>query len=315
MATLLRVNVDNPDELLTLFGAGALIRWESSADNDSWTEGGTEAIVSGTTAYVIEHLAGGDATYYRTRYSAATPSVPTDYSGYSDTWQASAIEGYATLHDVLETMALGSDQGRHNLILDLIADVSEDIDTACGRSFRRVPQVSGTTTLYFDIRHPGSRSLVQAIGHPYSTTGVPLDIVSVTTLRYRDSETGSYATIAAGDLGYYLDGGSGPGIAGTDWPFEDIILSPASTTITRWPTCYRGVEVVGTFGFPSVPRSVKRAVVSEVRERFRQSIGGGPSQAGINQFGTPIFLTGDSPDMRRIMKAGSPYLKRTWASV
>ena len=34
---------------------------------------------------------------------------------------------------------------------------------------------------------------------------------------------------------------------------------------------------LGKLGFPVVPPSVKRATISEVRERFRQSVGGGPS--------------------------------------
>lgn len=310
---LLYVQVDNPDELLTLFSAGALIRWEYSADGStSWTEGGTEAIVSGTTRYTIEHLT-ATTYYYRTRYSKASPSVAADYSSYSDVWLVGQQDAYATIQDLTETLALGDGATSHlNMLTDLLADVSADIDAACQRRFYRDPQVSGTTTVYADVVNPWKASLVDAMDRPVFTDGRALDIVSVTSLWVRDSETSIYVEISAGDTGYYLDGlSSGVGVFGTDWPWEDVVLAP-SGTYTVWPTGKRAVKIIGAFGFPKVPRPVKRATVSEVRERFRQSISGGAQPVGVNTFGVPIFLTGDSPDMRRIMR--HPFSRRRLAA-
>lgn len=308
---LLTVNVDNPDELLTLYGAGALIRWEYSADNSSFSEGGTEAIISGTTQYVIEHLT-ATTYYYRTRYSKASPSTAAHYSDYSDSWLVGALPAYCTREDVTETLALGTATAHLNLITDLCADVSADIDALCQRRFYREPQVTGTTTVYADIDNAGCDSLEDAIGRPRFVDGRALDIISITNLYVRESETSSYVEIAAGDTGYYLDGWStGVGTFGTDWPYEDVLLSRAGT-YPWFPTGRRAVKIIGVLGFPKVPAVIKRAAASEVRERFRQSVGGGAQPMGVNQFGTPIFLTGSSAEMRRIQQP--PFSRRRMAA-
>lgn len=309
---LLTVNVDNPDELLTLYSAGAVIRWEYSSDGSTgWLEGGVEALVSGTTQYVIEHLT-ASTYFYRTRYSRASPSTSAHFSDYSDTWLVGSLEAYCTRDDVTETLALGTATGHLNLITDLCADVSADIDALTGRRFYRDPQVTGTATVYADVINAGCASLEDAIGRPRFVDGRALDIVSITNLYVRESETSSYVEITAGDTGYYMDGWStGVGVFGTDWPYEDILLSRAGT-YSYFPTGRRAVKIVGVFGFPKVPAVVKRAAASEVRERFRQGVGGGAQPAGVNQFGTPVFLTGNSAEMRRIM--ARPFSRKPMAA-
>lgn len=297
---LLTVNVDNPDELIALYGAGSLLRWEYSADNSSFTEGGVEALVSGTTQYVIEHQT-ASTFYYRTRYSTSAPATAAQFSDYSDSWLVGSLEAYCTRDDVTEMLALGTATGHLNLITDLCADVSADIDALTGRRFFRDPQVTGTATVYADVLNGGCSSLEDAIGRPRFVDGRALDIVSITNLYVRESETSSYVEVTAGDTGYYLDGwSSGVGVFGTDWPYEDVLLSRAGT-YAHWPIGRRAVKIVGVLGFPKVPAVVKRAAASEVRERFRQGVGGGAQPAGVNQFGTPVFLTGNSAEMRRIM--------------
>lgn len=218
---------------------------------------------------------------------------------------------YATLADVTETMSL-PDTSRDALLMGYLEDVSADIDVACGRSFGKDPTTStGVWTL--DVVRAGMRSLALATMGVGFTDGGALDIVSVTTLEVRDSESSSYVAIAAGDTGYYLQAGDGAVGEGA-WPSEDVLLSPAGSR-TTWPTGFRAVRITGVRGFSVVPPSVRRAVVDEVRERYRQGPGGGPAQAGVNQFGTPIFLTGDSPQMRRITRVGSPFVKRSWGSL
>lgn len=218
---------------------------------------------------------------------------------------------YATLADVTETMSL-PDTSRDALLTGLIADVSADIDMACGRSFGTDP-ASGASTWTLDVTRAGMRSLALATMGAGFTDGGALDLVSVTTIEARDSETGSYSTIAAGDTGYHLRAGDGAVGEGA-WPYEDVILSPAGSR-TTWPTGLRAVRITGVRGFAAVPASVRRAVIDEVRERYRQSVGGGPSQQGVNQFGTPILLTGDSPQTRRVTRVGSPFLKRSYGAL
>lgn len=210
-------------------------------------------------------------------------------------------DAYADLDDLVATMALDSTvTSRYGLLSDLLGDTSADIASECMRSFA-VP--TADATVYVDVGCY-SASLKEASGTGRTTDGRALDIVSITNLYVRDSETSSYVEVTAGDTGYYLESGpAGAGVAGTDWPYEDVSLSPSGGTYNVWPLGKRAVKIVGKLGFPAIPAVVKRATISETRERFRQSIGGGPVQAGVNQFGTPIFVTGNSHDMRRILRA------------
>lgn len=302
MSVKVTVNLtDTAADLITGYGSGAKLYLDSAtSEGGSYSNVTSTALVSGTEQYEFWDSAGTSATWYKSRVG---DSGATSYSSYSDPFQATALAGYATLADLRETLAMASaDTSHDNMLADMIEDVSADIDAACMRRFYRLPQVSGDTTVYADVVERGESSLVAAIGRPYFTDGTPVDIISVTTLSVRDSETSAYSAIAAGDTGYYLRGWhAGVGAYGTDWPWEDVELSPAGS-YTRWPVGRAAVKVVGAFGFPTVPRPVKRAVISEARERFRQSIGGGQAPEGVNQFGTPVFLMGDSPDMRRVTR-------------
>lgn len=256
-------------------------------------------------AELLRVTAGNGTTTWTVTRGYAGTTAATHSNGATITLIADA---YADLDDTIATMALDG-TARYALILDMLVDVSRDIDAQCLRTFA-VP--SADVTVYCDTV-ASSASLVDAIGRPVTADGRALDIVSITTLSVRDSETDPYITIAAGDTGYYLEAGAaGTGVAGTDWAYEDISLSPAGSAYTEWPLGKRSVRIVGRLGFPVVPASVKRATISEVRERFRQSVGGGPSPIGVTGFGTPIFLTGDSPDMRRILRP--PFSRRAWAA-
>jgi hypothetical protein len=236
--------------------------------------------------------------------------------GYSGTTAATHLisatvthvpDAYAELGETIATMALDG-TARYELVLDLLGDVSRDLDIACMRSFA-VP--TADVTLYCDTVNSCS-SLREAMGGFRTTDGRALDLVSVTSISVRESTTGAYVALGALDADYFLESGpAGTGVAGTDWAFEDVTLSDAGT-YTAWPIGKRAVKIVGKPGFPVVPAPVKRGIISEVRERFRQSIGGGPAPIGTNAFGQPIFLTGDSPDMRRVTR--HPFSRRPMAA-
>ena len=79
----LEIEVANVDELLATeaYGAGALLRWESSpTETGTYVEGGTEALVSGTTMYDVWDAAGIETTWYQTRISDA---AGTTFSAYA----------------------------------------------------------------------------------------------------------------------------------------------------------------------------------------------------------------------------------------
>lgn len=303
-------------DVLSIYSAGAKLYLDSSAtEGGSYSNVTSTAIVSGTEQYELTDANGTSATWYKTRVGN---SGGTSYSSYSDAFQATSWAAYATVDELEATMDVATgagSSGRRNLLAQLLLDAKDATDADCARTFLRVPQVSGTVTVYADVQNAGCSSLVSAIGHPYTTDGRALDIVSVTSLWYRDSETSSYVEIASGDTGYYLEPGFGPGIAGTDWPYEDVTLSPASATRTTYPTGKRAVKLIGVLGFPRIPAVVKRANIDMAREAYRQSVGGGPAQVGTNQFGTPVYLTGKPDTYKALLRTGSVHLKRMWRSV
>lgn len=297
------------DDLLAEFSAGAKLYLYSAATEDgSYSAVGSgTAIVSGQQRYEVYDATGTPGTtWYKFRAGNSGGSA---FSEYSDPWLSTSLTAYATLDDLRATLALGSSDTTHDAWLErTLEDVSSQLDGECGRSFYRYPQVTGTTTITFDVTER-SESLRYAIDGRRSSTGVALDILSITTLEVRDSESSSYVEVSAGDSGYYLQPGMGPGVAGTDWPYEDIVLSP-SGSYTCWPRGYRAVRITGAFGFPRVPNVIRHAVVAEVRERFRQSISGGAAPQGINEFGTPMFLTGHTNEWRTATR--TPYARRSW---
>lgn len=311
MSIRLVINTPYPAaDLIEQYGAGAKVYVQSSStENGTYADVVSETLVTGTEQYELYDPSGTSTTWYRAAFG---DSSNVELSEYSDPFQVGSLVAYATLDDLRETLALGSNTAHDNMLSDLLIDVSADLDAICQRQFYRDPQVSGTTTVYADVRVRNCPSLEDAIGRPTFVDGRALDIVSITNLYVRESETSDYVEVAAGDTGYYLEGWSvGVGVYGTDWPYEDVSLSPAGS-YTAFPTGKRAVKIVGAFGFPRVPNPVKRAVLTESAERFRQKIGGGQAPAGVNQFGTPIFLTGDSPDFRRVTRR--PFSRRAMAA-
>jgi hypothetical protein len=83
------------------------------------------------------------------------------------------------------------------------------------------------------------------------------DLVSITTLSTDDNGDGTYPTTWTAGTDYNL----APGNAALDgWPYTQI---DASVTYPRnFPrNVYRGVKVVGVFGWPAVPQAVKQAAL------------------------------------------------------
>jgi hypothetical protein len=300
-------------DTLDQYGAGAkLYLLSASSEAGSYADVTSTAIVSGTEVYELTDAAGTSATWYKTQTGTSAGSPR---SRLSAAFQATAWAAYAHVDDVLDTIDIAGGTGsskRLNLINDLLLDMREELDRDCGRTFLRVPQVSGTVTFHCDIVKGGQRSLVAAMGHPYTVEGYALDIVSITSLRYRDNEDDAYATLGTEGTDWWLEPGYGPGAAGTAWPYEDITLSKDNGARTTFATGKRAVEGVGVLGFPAIPSWVRRATIDRVRDQYRAAAGNGPAQSGVNQFGVPVFATGMPESYRRLLVPGSAYLKRVW---
>lgn len=106
MATLIRINVLDPQNVLDTYGAGALVRLEraTASTMSGASEITTVAVVAGTTEYEYKDTTGVAGTHwYRSRYSKATPSVAADYGGYSSAFQAGAASGEVITLDLAKT--------------------------------------------------------------------------------------------------------------------------------------------------------------------------------------------------------------------
>lgn len=112
MATLVRFRIDDPQNVLDTFGAGALARIERDTTSamSGASEATTVAVVAGTTEYEYKDTSGVAGTHwYRLRYSKATPSVAADYSGYGPVFQAGAPGGEVLSLEVAKTYIADTD--------------------------------------------------------------------------------------------------------------------------------------------------------------------------------------------------------------
>lgn len=289
-------------DLITEFSAGAKVYLErdTSSAFAAPTVVSSQALVSGTEQYEFSDTAGTSTSWYRVRVGN---SGGTSYTDYSPGVQALQVLAYATVDDVVAVGNFGTDQSKYGYFADLLLAAKELIDSRCGRTFARNPQINGDGTFTFRVARPGQRSLAAALGY-----GV--DIGSITTLEIADVDGGTYTTIASGSTGYY----GLPGVGPSPWPYEDVELSRLAANYSAYTLGDATVRLTGVLGFTSVPALVRRASIDMVREWFRQGPQGGvPS--GVNQYGTPMFLMGEPHTFRQLTAPGSPYVKRSFAWV
>jgi hypothetical protein len=264
---LIRVNVDNPADKITEFGAGAKLYW--ARDNTSATGAfsdatGNVALVATQTQYEIIDSTGAVGHYYRTRIGN---TGGTSFDEWAPVFQAGAATAYATL-DALREYLNPPDNSQDNLLSDLLADASAYLDTKIGRDFYRHPQITGTEIRTFN----GSAS---------SFLPVAAGMVSLTLVELATQTGGAYTSLAA-----------------TDWALYPFELSPEASysalvlsNVGNYPYWYSGIATVrltGVFGSASVPAMIRKATLDLAREWYRQGPGGG-GPVGVNQFGTPIF--------------------------
>lgn len=298
-------------DLIAEFGAGAkLYLYVATTATGSYSLVTSTVLVSGTERYELDDTTTtpGTSVWYKplvgnsgaSRFAGDLTVTDTASPLYIAPFQFGSLTAYATLDDLVATLALGGDQSRYGMLSDLLADVSGDLDAECGRQFYRSPQVTGTETFHVTVTEPWMASLALASRNTGCTDGKALDIVSLDSLSVRDSETAGYVALTAG-VDYHLVPGDGPDTAGTGWPWGDVMLI-GSGRYAVWPTGYAAVEATGVRGFPRVPGTVKRAVISEARSRFRSMVPGNEQDTGAGGV--------DDADWRRA--TAPPFAKRSW---
>lgn len=241
---ILRVTVEDPAELLnaSAYGTGALIRAEYSADNVTFFEFTTTAIVSGTNLYTIYHTAGTSTTWYRTRYSDAAAAA---FSGYSDAFRvATPPVQYVTLPAL--KLRLGKQSANDDAVIETICDqINAWIEGRTGRSIGP----DSTTSYTLDGRDAleGHKCLL-----------FPRGMRSVSLLQVAAYTGDVLQTIPASD--YFLRPSDAERMPG--WPCTEIWITnvpSAGNPLPYFPDGYNNVVVTGTFGWAAVPAQLSEA--------------------------------------------------------
>lgn len=280
MALQLVINVDDPGDILTGYGAGAklILERDTSPAFNAPTEVGSIPITAEQSQYEQWDASGEPTHWYRSRYSDA---VGANFSAYSDPFQGGEVRAYASVDSLRELLQL-PDDSRDNLISDLLRRVTDKINLSLGFDFFRHPQVEGTETRYFD----GGGSEVISLQQGF------LEVTGITVA----SGTGA-TPVALDPTHHYLrspvqNGG----------PYLELVLSDIAPH-THWYRGHRTVAVTGVFGYPSVPPAIEMATLYWAADLYRIGAYGGSQfgpglggstgmSAGLEEFGQPRFAGG-----------------------
>lgn len=274
------INVEDPADLLTGYGAGALIRVER--DTSSAFTGATEittiAIVTGTARYEYWDATGTSSHYYRVRYSKASPAVATDYSSYSDTFQVttSDVQEWATAARMKLRMGITNSTDD-----DLLTQYAMEANTWLqGRIGRPVGPVA-STTYFFD----GADVIADGRCLP-----VPFGVRSVSALAVRSATNDAYTSIPSSD--YYLRPRQQHRDVG--WPATQIwltdVASSANTWGTRFPTTgFDSIQMTATGGWEEQPADLVELANRLAVSAFRARAYGTGSEYVVGEDGERVF--------------------------
>lgn len=190
-------------------------------------------------------------------------------------------DGYATLAEARGyILPAGADTADDTRIEIAVEAASRAIDDFCNRRF-----YNASETRYYTAANSG--------------TVYVDDLVSVTTLKADTSGDGTYDTTWA--TSDYLLEPFNASTAGR--PYTRITVSPQGTQ--TFPSCRRGVEIVGTFGWPSAaPTTVKQACLIQAFRLFKRATEAPMGIAGMGIDGGGMRLMAKlDPDVELLVKA------------
>lgn len=269
-----QVTVLNTAQLLATpaYGAGALLRWETSATQlGTYAEGGTVPLVSGTDLYDVWDSPGTPGvTWSKTRVSDA---AGTTFSAYSVPIQDGVPTTYASLEEVLATFETPITNSRKIARLaSLLGTATAQVIEACGhRDYFQHP-VTGSATWTVD-------------GDGGDTLHLHEGLVSLSLLELSFNGGLTYVAVDAAD---YVLRGDSPYVAEPipdGEPAFHVRFTGFGKYVTFVPTI-RAVRLTGVRGWPSIPSALVEATAQRDRQLAFASAGysggdaGGPDEYG-----------------------------------
>ena len=247
MPIKLILNIDNVADLMSTSAYGTAAKavvYRGTAEGDSaYAAAGTVSLVSGTNQYEWWDAVATSSSWFKYR---VTDGGGTALSAFSEEFQATALDAYATLDDLVERLGL-PDETQYNLLSDILVNISGQFDAEAHRQFYRIPQVSGNTTRYYD-------------GDGSDAMFFPEGIVSLTSVELADSTGGAYTTIGTAD--WFLR----PAYPSAGWPYTSLELFGYTFGLG-----YRTVKLTGAFGFAEVPALIREAVLQLASRTYNES--------------------------------------------
>lgn len=292
MATLVRWHIDDPQNVLDTFGAGALSRIDRSSDYTPATAGSatwttdltTVAVVAGTTEHEYRDQTGVPGTsWYRIRFSKATPSASEDYSGYGPVFQAGAPGGEVITLEVAKTY------------LGIPATDTDDdpwLPYAVGASNRAIIRRIGVdigpspdTTRYYDgcdaVRY-GTRLWIPGGIRAFLTVAVSTDGGTTFTAVSDDVRIGPNAhSRPAGEPGAYIEFKDRAAIAGAWSYFPD-----GTDNVRITATAFAG------FGWDAYPDDLVQAGLAALQRLYADRSGRGafPTETDAARYLNPVTM-------------------------
>ena len=181
-------------------------------------------------------------------FSDLGAAVASSATGYS----YASLDEFTAYASVRGTSAT-TDAGDDLVIEDIIETASRYIDNITGRRFWTTTATTDDETRYYTPEDKGLLFID--------------DLVSITSIAGDNSQLRTWPdTLATTD--YELQPYNA---AYKGWPYTWIETSPLTTAY--FPTCRKGIKIVGKFGFPTVPTDIKEACLGIAFNIYQSRIG------------------------------------------
>jgi hypothetical protein len=272
---LIRVPLANPDELLTAFGANALIRVQSgSSASGPWSDlvsAPTQVMVATTYSYLFTDAPGTVATWYQFRTENSGGTV---LGAYQALGQQGASTLMAKLEDARQRLKIAGMATVDWILHSSLVSASAFLENRTGRHFYRTPNDGTTAQFLFDGWDESDGGRVCEQGRCLL---VPRGIVSLTTLEVATFTGDAYHTIPTTD--WFLRPNAQERDPG--WPATELWMTNIPSSANSAPAFYPGfgtVRLTGVLGWPAVPWELNDMCLRLVVNGYRAFSAGGADQ-------------------------------------